>query len=115
MRGEVIYEYQKLNAEDQKAFRRFLWANTVVGAVLLTGLIALPWNARRDQPGDPSQSPTMHTQANLASEPASCVTQPLGPRTETGTGRGAQHSAHAAGSQPRDCPAQPPEFRGQRH
>jgi hypothetical protein len=41
MRGEFINEYQKLNSEDQKTFRRWLWANTVVGAILLTGLIAL--------------------------------------------------------------------------
>jgi hypothetical protein len=41
MRGEVINEYQKLNSEDQKAFRRWLWANAVVGGILLTGLIAL--------------------------------------------------------------------------
>lgn len=25
MRGEMISEYQKLNSEDQKAFRHFLW------------------------------------------------------------------------------------------
>jgi hypothetical protein len=42
MRGEIIYEYQKLNSEDQKVFRRWLWANTVVGAILLTGLLHLP-------------------------------------------------------------------------
>jgi hypothetical protein len=41
MRGEIINEYQRLNSKDQKAFRRFLWANTVVGAILLTGLIVL--------------------------------------------------------------------------
>jgi hypothetical protein len=65
MRGEVIYEYQKLNAENQKAFRRFLWANTVVGAVLLTGLIALALKAPSDQSGASAQSTTMHTQAKL--------------------------------------------------
>jgi hypothetical protein len=41
MRGEFINEYQKLNSEDQKTFRGWLWANTVVGAILLAGLIAL--------------------------------------------------------------------------
>ena len=41
MRGEITYQYQKLSSEDQKAFRRFWWANAVVGAILLTGLIAL--------------------------------------------------------------------------
>jgi hypothetical protein len=42
MRGEIIYEYRKLNSEDQKAFRRFLWANAAIGAILLAGLIHLP-------------------------------------------------------------------------
>jgi hypothetical protein len=32
MRGEMINEYQKLNPKDQKTFRRWLWANAVVGA-----------------------------------------------------------------------------------
>ena len=41
MRGEILYEYEKLNSDDQKVFRRWLLANTVVGAILLTGLIAL--------------------------------------------------------------------------
>ena len=41
MRGEIINEYQKLNSKDQKAFHRWLWANAVVGAILLTGLIAV--------------------------------------------------------------------------
>ena len=52
MRGEIINEYQRLNSEDQKAFRRWLWANAVVGAVLLTGLIALAFNF----PGDKSEA-----------------------------------------------------------
>jgi hypothetical protein len=73
MRGEVIYEYQKLNAEDQKAFRRFLWANTVVGAVLLTGLIALALIGPSDQSGATAQSAAMDTQAKLAPEPASVL------------------------------------------
>ena len=46
MRGEIINEYQKLNSKDQKAFRRWLWANTVVGAILLTGLIVLTSKSR---------------------------------------------------------------------
>jgi Flp pilus assembly protein CpaB len=41
MRGEFINEYQKLNSKDQKTFRRWLWANAIVVAILLTGLIAL--------------------------------------------------------------------------
>ena len=50
MRGEFINEYQKLNSEEQKTFRRWLWANTVVGAILLAGLIVLAVNV----PGDKS-------------------------------------------------------------
>jgi hypothetical protein len=56
MRGEIINEYQKLNAEDQKAFRRFLWTNTVVGAILLAGLIVLAVNVA----GDKSESTDQH-------------------------------------------------------
>ena len=63
MRGEIIYEYRRLNSEDQKAFRRFLWANTVVGAILLTGLIAVALQG--DESGATAQNATMHTQAKL--------------------------------------------------
>jgi hypothetical protein len=65
MRGEFINEYQKLNSEDQKAFRRWLWANTVVGAILLTGLIALTSKFPGDESGATAQNATMHTQARL--------------------------------------------------
>jgi hypothetical protein len=41
MRGDLADQYHRLNPEDQKAFSRWLWANTVVGAVLLAGLIVL--------------------------------------------------------------------------
>ena len=63
MRGEIIYEYQRLNSEDQKAFRRFLWANTVVGAILLTGLIAVALQG--DESGATAQNATIHTLAKL--------------------------------------------------
>ena len=56
MRGEMINRYQKLNSEDQKTFRRWLWANTVVGAILLAGLIALAVNV----PGDKSETTDQH-------------------------------------------------------
>jgi hypothetical protein len=65
MRGEIIYEYRKLNSEDQKAFRRFLWANTVVGAILLTGLIVLASKNPGDESGSTAQNATTHTQAKL--------------------------------------------------
>jgi putative tryptophan/tyrosine transport system substrate-binding protein len=51
MRGERINEYQRLNSEDQKAFRRWLWANAVVGAILLTGLIVLASKFSGDESG----------------------------------------------------------------
>ena len=67
MRGEIIYEYRKLNSEDQKTFRRWLWANTVVGAILLAGLIALALKLPGDQSGATAQHAT-RTQANLPPE-----------------------------------------------
>ena len=56
MRGEIINEYERLNSKDQIAFRRWLWANTVVGAILLTGLIALAVYV----PGDKSEATDRH-------------------------------------------------------
>ena len=56
MRGEIIYQYQKLNSEDQKVFQRWLWVNTVSGAILLAGLIALAVNV----PGDKSETTDQH-------------------------------------------------------
>jgi len=67
MRGEIINESQKLNSEDQKAFRRWLWANAVVGAILLTGLIALASKFPGDESGATAQHAT-RTQANLPAE-----------------------------------------------
>jgi hypothetical protein len=64
MRGEFINEYQKLNSEDQKTFRRWLWVNAVVGAILLTGLIALAVH-QGDESGATAQNATMHTQVKL--------------------------------------------------
>jgi hypothetical protein len=64
MRGEIINEYQKLNSQDQKAFRRWLWANAVVGAILLTGLIGLALH-QGDKSGATAQNATTHTQAKL--------------------------------------------------
>ena len=65
MRGEFINEYQKLNSEDQKAFRRWLWANAVVLAILLTGLIVLVSKFPGDESGATIQNATMHTEAKL--------------------------------------------------
>jgi hypothetical protein len=72
MRGEFLNEYQKLNSEDQKAFRRWLWVNAVVGAILLAGLIALA-----SFPGKESEAtahnPATHTLAKLPPERASVL------------------------------------------
>ena len=56
MRGEMINEYQKLNSEDQKAVRRFLWTNAVVGAILLAGLIVLASKFPGDESGATAQN-----------------------------------------------------------
>jgi hypothetical protein len=71
MRGEIINEYRKLNSEDQKAFRRFLWTNTVVGAILLAGLISLAVNVPGDKSEATAQNPTIVTHPQLSLERAS--------------------------------------------
>jgi hypothetical protein len=63
MRGEIINEYQRLNSKDQKAFGRWLWVNAVVGAILLTGLIALAIQGGESEAT--AQNATTHTQAKL--------------------------------------------------
>jgi len=73
MRGEFINEYQKLNSEDQKAFRRWLWANAIFGAILLTGLIALALKGPGDQLAATDQHATMRTQAKPAPERTSVL------------------------------------------
>jgi len=72
MRGAIINEYRKLNSEDQKEFGRWLWANTVVGAILLAGLIALA-SFPGNQSEATAQNPAMHTQAKLPLERASML------------------------------------------
>jgi hypothetical protein len=73
MRGEIVNEYQRLNSEDQKTFRRWLWANTVVGAILLAGLIALASKSPGDKSGATAQNATAHTQAKLPQGRASVL------------------------------------------
>ena len=73
MRGEFSNEYQKLNSEDQKAFHRWLWANAVVGAILLAGLIALASKFPSDESGATAQNGTMRTQAELPPERGSLL------------------------------------------
>ena len=63
MRGEIINEYLRLNSENQKTFRRWLWANAVVGAILLTGLIAVALQG--DESGSTAQNAAIHTQVKL--------------------------------------------------
>jgi len=71
MRGEMINQYEKLNSEDQKVFRRWLWANAVVGAILLTGLIALALKFSGAESAATAQNAAIHTQAKLPQERAS--------------------------------------------
>ena len=73
MRGEMINEYQKLNSEDQKTYRRWLWINAVVQAILLAGLIVLVSKFPSDESGATAQSETMHTHDQLPSERASVL------------------------------------------
>ena len=73
MGGEIIYEYQKLNSEDQKAFRHWLWVNTIVGAILLAGLIALASFPGNQSAATAQNNPAMHTQAKLPPERASML------------------------------------------
>ena len=73
MRGEIIDEYQKLNSEDQKAFRRWLWANAVVGAILLAGLITLASKSPGDKSEATAQNAAVRTQAKLPPERASVL------------------------------------------
>jgi hypothetical protein len=75
MRGEFINEYQKLNSEDQKTVRRWLWANAVVGAILLTGLIVLASKLPGNESGATAQHATMRT-PKLPPESASMLPRP---------------------------------------
>jgi hypothetical protein len=68
MRGEIINEIQKLNSEDQKTFRRWLWVNAVVGAILLAGLIALASFSGKESEAT-AQNAAMHTQAQAKLPP----------------------------------------------
>jgi hypothetical protein len=70
MRGEFINEYQKLDSEDQKVFRRWLWVNAVIGAILLAGLVALAVNVPDDKSEPTDQHATIHHKL-LPPEPAS--------------------------------------------
>jgi hypothetical protein len=73
MRGEMINEYQKLNSEDQKTYRRWLWINAVVQAILLAGLIVLVSKFPGDESGATAQSAATHTRPQLPSERASVL------------------------------------------
>ena len=70
MRGEII---QKLNLEDRKVFRRWLWIYAVYGAIFLTGLIALALKVPGDQSGATAQHAAIRTQAKLPPERASVL------------------------------------------
>jgi len=69
MRGEIINEYRRLNSEDQKAFRRWLWTNTICGAILLTGLIALTSKFPGDEVTPAQTAHAFNTQAKVIPYP----------------------------------------------
>jgi hypothetical protein len=68
MRREIINEYRKLNSEDQKVFHRWLWTNTIVGAILLAGLIALTFKFTSDETVSIAQTPEINTQTKVNSK-----------------------------------------------
>jgi hypothetical protein len=72
MTRETINEYRKLNSEDQKE------ANTVVGAILLAGLITLGSKRPGDESGATAQN-AMRMQAKLA---LPISTPPARPRSD---------------------------------
>jgi hypothetical protein len=73
MRGDIIYQYQKLNSQDQKTFRRWYWANAAIGAILLAGLIALAIKVPGDGSGATAQHATVNTQTKLPLERTSVL------------------------------------------
>ena len=72
MRGKIFNQYEKLDSEDQKVYRRWLWVNAVIGAILLAGLIALAVNALDDKSETTDQHATIHHKP-LAPERASIL------------------------------------------
>jgi len=50
--NDRLIQYRNLSPQDQATFRRWLWLNTVVGAILAVGLLAMALvgsNADRSQ------------------------------------------------------------------
>ena len=70
---ETINEYRKLNSEEQKVLRRWLWGNAIVGAILLAALIVLATKVPGDKSEETAANATMHTQAKLPPERASML------------------------------------------
>ena len=70
---ETINAYRKLNSEEQKTFRRWLWGNAIVGAILLAGLIAMAIKVPGDESGATDQHATMRTQTEMPPERASVL------------------------------------------
>lgn len=71
MRGEIINEYQKLNSEDLKTFRRWLQVNAAVVVILLAGLIVVATKFSGGESGATAQNAGMPTQVQLPVEPVS--------------------------------------------
>jgi len=73
MRGDFIDQHPRLNPADQKAFNRWLWANTIVGAVLLAGLIVLASKFS----GDPSVATAHNTTISTDATKSASTNSPL--------------------------------------
>jgi hypothetical protein len=66
MGGEIINEYRRLNSKDRTVFHRWLWANTIVGAILLAGMIVLASKFPGGESVATTQTATTSTQAKLS-------------------------------------------------
>jgi hypothetical protein len=65
--GRLI-QYRNLSPQDQATFRRWLWLNTVVGAILAVGLVAMALvgsNADRSQTEVAGGAATGEAHANV--------------------------------------------------
>jgi len=65
--GRLI-QYRNLSPQDQATFRRWLWLNTAVGAILAVGLVAMAVvgsNADRSQTEVAAGAATGQAQANV--------------------------------------------------
>jgi hypothetical protein len=81
MRREIINEYRRLNSRDQTEFHRWLWANTIVGAILLAGVIVLVSKFSGGESVATAQTAATSTQAKLSPTPRTDKQSPAAPDT----------------------------------